>query len=556
MFKQKVIDLLKKEIKDIDIENYLEVPPKEEMGDFAFPCFILSKKFKKSPLKIAEELANKLKENKYIIKIQNIGPYINFFVNRTIFNERILKEVIKKKDKFGSNLQGKNKKALIEHTSTNPNASPHIGRGRNAIIGDSVSRLLIFLGYKVERHYFVNDIGKQVAMLVYGSKGKKPSFKDLLDIYININKKLNKNPKLEKEIFTLLKKLELNDIKVKRDFKKIVDICLKGQMKILKELDINFDSFDYESKYLFNNQTNKIIKELEKKGKVFLDEYNRKILNLEDYNLPLKSPVLVLTRKDQTSLYVVRDIAYTLDKIKKIKSPNLIILGEDHKTYFKQLKIALEILGKKAPEPIFYSYILLNKGKMSTRQGKVVLLEDLMNEAKIKAEKEIKKRHGNTKDIKKRAKNIAFGAIKYSILKVSADKNVNFDINTALSFEGDSAPYIQYSYARSFAILNKVNHTHQKIDFSLITTIEENKLIKHIWNFSNIIDRVFENYQIHLIANYTKDLAQYFNEFYHTCPILSEEENLKNARIYLVKAFKQVLENCLFILGIKPLKKM
>ncbi|RME54367.1 arginine--tRNA ligase [Candidatus Woesearchaeota archaeon] len=553
MYKNLVLKILKKHVKE---DIVLEVPPNPELGDYAFPCFTLARKYKKNPSLIAEELASKIKPTKYIVKIENVGPYVNFFLNKTYIADTIINKILTEKSSFGSSNIGKGKKALIEHTSINPNASPHMGRSRNAIIGDSISRMLRFQGYKTTVHYFVNDIGKQIAMLVLASQGKNLKFEQLLDAYVKLNNKLKSNPELEKQIFDIINKLELGDKKVKNEFRKIVDTCIKGQTNILSELGIKYDKFDYESKYLWDNSTKEIIKKLERTDKVFIDENNRKVLDLKGHNLSMRNPVLVLTRNDGTSLYVVRDMAYTIDKMKKANDVNLIILGEDHKLYFEQLKIALSMLKVKSPVPIYYSYILLKgQGKMSTRKGTLVLLEDVMKEALSKAEKEIIKRHGKVKDLKKRAKIIAYGAIKYSILKVSRDKNVFFDIEEALSFEGDSAPYLQYVYARINSLFKK-GQIKGKIDYSLLTRTEEDKLITLLSQFQESVHKSFTSFNPHIIANYLSDLGRAYNEFYHNCPILTEDEKLKNARLILSKAVMQVLKNGLDLLGIETLDVM
>ena len=206
-FKKEIIEFLRKEAKLENIE--LEVPPNSEMGDFAFPCFALAKEWKKNPVEIAKELSNKFKPTKLVKGAKSIGPYLNFFVNKEKAAQDTIKEVLKQKDKYGSSGIGKGKKILVEHTSINPNASPHVGRARNALIGDSIVRILKFNSYKVETHYFVNDVGKQIAMLVMGAEGKKKvTFEDLLKIYIEFNKKLDENPNLENKVLELLNKLE------------------------------------------------------------------------------------------------------------------------------------------------------------------------------------------------------------------------------------------------------------------------------------------------------------------------------------------------------------
>ncbi|MAG50610.1 arginine--tRNA ligase, partial [archaeon] len=388
-FEKEIINILKKEVKGTIT---LETPQNKEFGDYSFPCFSLAKEYKKNPVEIAKDLVKKLKITKSIKEIKNIGGYVNFFVDKSSNTKNILEEILKKKDKYGMTDIGKNKKALIEHTSINPNASPHVGRARNAIIGDSITRILKFSNYKVEVHYFVNDVGKQIALLVLGCKSKT-KFDNLLKIYIKMNKKLEKDPKLEKKVFELLQKLEKGNKKVKDKFKRTVNICIKGQTKLFSELGINYDYFDYESKYLWSKEVTKILNKLKKTKKVFVDEHKRNVLDQSKFKLAMKSPVLVLTRSDGTSLYPLRDITYNLDKIKKADK-NIVVLGEDHKLYFLQLKAALSLLKIKAPEVIHYSFILLKKGKMSTRKGNLVMLEDFMKECREKAKKEIIKRHG------------------------------------------------------------------------------------------------------------------------------------------------------------------
>ncbi len=549
-FKQEIIDILKKETKQKEIN--LEIPPSPELGDYAFPCFSLAKVFKKNPSKVAEELAKKIQLSNIINKIEVKGPYLNFFVNKEGLSENILKEVIKNKN-YGSLNIGKNKRILVEHTSINPNASPHVGRARNALIGDSIVKILKFQSYNVKTHYFVNDVGKQIAVLVLGAEGKKNiNFDDLLKIYININKKVKENPELEKKVFGLLNKLEKNDKLVKNKFKKIVDICVKGQTKILSELGIKYDKFDYESDYLWSKKTDEILKKLEKTKKLFTDEEGRKVLNQEGFNLAMKSPVLVLTRADGTSLYPLRDLAYHIDKKKR---ENIIILGEDQKLYHQQITAALSLLKIKAPKAVHYSFVLLQEGKMSTRKGNLVLLEDFMKESLDKAKREIKKRHGRVKE--ENAKKIAYGAIKYAILKVSAEKNVTFKWEQALNFEGDSGPYLQYAYARICSILRKYGKKiDENVNFSLLNKEEEIGLIKLLGKFPEVVKNASEQLKPHLVASYLYNLSSQFSLFYNACPVLKADEGLKKTRLVLIESVKRVLENGLGLLGIKVLEKM
>lgn len=551
-YEEEIKKLLKKEINVEDIS--LEKPPKAELGDYSLPCFALSKELKKDPIDVARYLATKIKKSKLIIEIKATGPYLNFFVNNNLLTENTLIKIIKEKKSYGSSNLGKKKKLIIEHTSINPNASPHVGRARNALIGDSLVRIHKFQNYDVETHYFVNDVGKQIAMLVLGSENKKNiKFDDLLRFYVKINKKLEKNKDLEKNVFELLKQLESGDKKVKNRFKKVVDVCIKGQNKIFSELDIKFDFFDYESQYLWSKKTDKTLKSFEKTGRFFFDKDNRFVLDENGFGLGMRVPVLVLTRSDGTSLYPLRDISYALDITKKGK--NIVVLGEDHKLYNEQINAALLILEKKPRKAVYYSFVLLQDEKMSTRRGNIVLLEDFMKEAIKKANKELEKRHKQVNEVM--AKKIAYGAVKYSILKVGPEKNVIFSWKQALNFEGESAPYIQYAYARISSILKKHGKKiNSNINFKLLDKKEEIKLIKEMNIFPEVVKNATKNLRPHLIATYVYELAKEFNEYYHSHNILKEKDDIKKARLLLISCLKQVLENALYLLGIEVLEKM
>jgi len=551
-FREEIIKLIKKEVKDADI--VLEVPPQADMGDYAFPCFSLAKVYKKAPNEIAIDLSKKIKKNKYIAEIKVIGPYINFFINKKALTEETLKKILKEKDKYGSSDIGKNKKIVLEHTSINPNASPHVGRARNALIGDALARILRFQKYNIEVHYFVNDIGKQISMLVLAAKNKKNlKFDDLLKTYIDIAKKVEENPELEKEVLSILYNLENGDKKIISEFKRIVGISVKGQVKIFSELNIKYDVFDYESTYLWSKETDKTLKLLEKTGRFFFDKDNRFVLDEKGFELGMKVPVLVLTRGDGTSLYPLRDIAYALDVAQK--GETIVVLGEDQKLYSEQINAALLLLEKKPRKAVYYSFVLLEEGKMSTRKGNLVLLEDFMSESLKKASEELKARY--KKIDSKAAKIIGYGALKYAILKVSPEKNVIFNWQQALSFEGETAPYMQYAYARISSIIKKYKKPLPKnADVLLLDKKEETELFKKLSAFPQIVEKATVELKPNIIANYAYELAKQFNEFYHIHNILKEEEKIKKARLLLIKCVQQTLKNSLNLLGIDVLDRM
>ena len=506
---------------------------------------------------IADDLKSKLSGLEFIEKIESTNGYLNFFIKKAILFEDVITDILSMKDAYGSSKSGIGKRALVEHTSINPNASPHVGRARNALIGDSIVRLLRFEGYSVDVHYFVNDIGKQIAMLLLGAMDKESvSFEDLLGIYIGINNKAKENPGLEKEVFDLLYRLDNGDEKIRGMFRRLVNICIDGQTAILGELGIKYNTFDYESDYIYSNTTGKLLEEFKKTGKLEEDAEGRLVLNQAEYELPMKAPYLVLTRKDKTSLYPLRDIAYTIDKVKANADVNIIVLGEDQKLYFRQICSALDILGYKSPSSVHYSFVLLSEGKMATRKGNVVLLEDFMKEAVSKASGEMEKRHGRA-DVHT-AKAIGYGAVKYAILRASNDKNVVFDWESALSFEGDSGPYLQYSLARINSIFRNYGRAlPEKVDFSRLQNDHEIALILELANFPVTVKIALKELSPHVIANYVYGLTKKFSIFYHCHSVLNaDNETLKTARLALIAAVRQVILNCFGLLGIEPVEEM
>lgn len=530
--------------------------PCAQVGHLSMPLFGHAKALRRPPFQIAEDLMPIISSLDFIEKVEMTGGYINIFVILDQLYSTIIEDVFHKKESYGSTGTGKNKKILMEHTSINPNASPHVGRARNAMIGDTIVRLLRFQGYDVDVHYFVNDIGKQIAMLLLGTESRESyDFHDLLDIYIEINEAVKENPAIEQEVFALLNLLESGHVETKNRFRDLVNICIKGQTNILKQLGITYDTFDYESEYLFNNRMDEVLEAFKQTGKLEEDEEGRYCLNLSDYGLPLKSPYLVLTRKDKTSLYPLRDISYTIDKMKADVDQNLIVLGEDQKVYHQEVKAALDILGHKAPDAIHYSFVLLKEGKMASRNGTVVLLEDFMEEAYEKAKIEIGKRRDVVND--ETAKSIAYASVKYAILKTSNEKNVTFTWDQALSFEGDSAPYCLYSLARIYSIMEKTDSLSNHKAYNEMVNAEEIELAIEISKMYDMIETAEKTKSPHIVVNYLYDVTRRFSSFYHACSINDASTNqLKSARYDLTMATKQVIENCFQLLGIDIIKKM
>lgn len=556
-YKEYILNIIKKLGIDTN-EVEVEVPPKEEMGDYSLPCFKIKIDNLNSPNEKANYLLNNLEYDKNIISnISVLGPYLNFKVNTDNLGKEVIKEILSSKEKYGSTLEGINKSLLIEHTSINPNASPHIGRSRNSIIGDFLARLYTFNGYNVTREYFINDIGKQISMLLVGVKKgadlNKVTFNDMLKLYIDINEEAKTNPQLEKEVFHYLNLLENGDEIVREEFKKITDLCVEGQKKIFDKMDIHWDNFKHESDFVFENTTNQILSKLKEKNRLKEDENGRLYLDLEGYNIPTKAPVLVLTREDKTSLYPLRDIAYTIYKMEKNKDVNLIVLGEDQKVYMEEISAALDILGYKSPKLISYSFVLLNGDKMATREGKVVLLEDFIEEAKKKLNASFKSR--GTTYSEENLLSLASSCIKYSMLNINRGKNINFNLEDATNFTGNSAIYILYNYARINSILNK--STFELNDNIVLDNALEKLIIKKLYDFKDIVKETVKTSQSVIITKYLNDLCSLFSRYYEEVSILKEENiTIKNSRLLLLNSIKIVIENSCTILGIKTIEKL
>ncbi|MBO5103232.1 MAG: arginine--tRNA ligase [Clostridia bacterium] len=536
------------------ILSMLEVPAQDK-GDIALPCFKLAKEMRLAPNIIAENIAKDITDEN-LQKVEAVAGFVNFFFKPEFLAETLLLNAKITQEEISTNSGMLGKTVLIEHTSINPNASPHIGRARNSLIADSLVRVFKFLGWNTDVHYFVNDVGKQIAMLVYATqKMQSFTFADLLQIYIDINEEAKTNPQIEQEVFVLLNKFENGDKDTIASFNKLVDVCIKGQTEIFNRLNITWDKFDYESKYIHENITNKILEELKKSPKLFEDENGRYVLDQRGEPIGIEEPMLVITRQDKTSLYALRDICYSLDKARSGADRNILVLGEDQKVYFQQIAAAMRLLGAEPAEVVHYSFVLLPDGKMSTRKGTVVLLEDFMSEVVQKANEAIMEKRGIVDQ--EIAKVVGYGALKYSILKSSPEKNVLFDWATALNFNGDSSLYAQYNYARIQSILSKTDLDYSTPNLTLLTTPEEIALIKQLANFETMVYNVYEKLNPSLITNYVFSLTTKFSQFYSTQNILNiEDKQLQSARLYLISKTAEAIKNSLNLLGIDVLNQL
>ena len=555
-------DYLTNLISGLGIEKELieiSVPPKEGMGDYCLPCF----KIKIDNLNNPNEKANYILEHltfdkNIILDAFVVGPYLNFNINKESLGKIVLEKIENLSDKYGSTNEGIGKSLLIEHTSINPNASPHIGRSRNSIIGDFLVHLYKFNGYDIDREYFVNDIGKQIAMLLIAVKKysdiNSVTFDEMLSLYIKINDEAKEDENIEKEVFKYLNELENGNDIVRNEFKSITDICVEGQKKIFDKMDIHWDTFTHESDFVFGHITKTILDKIAEKGRLKEDENGRLYVDLTGYNIPTKTPVLILTREDKTSLYPLRDIAYTMYKMNKNKDVNLIVLGEDQKVYMEQISAVMDILGYSSPKLISYSFVLLNGDKMATREGKVVLLEDFINATIDKLKNSFSER--GTELTNDEYLSLASSCIKYNMLNINRGKNINFNLDDATNFTGNSAIYILYNYVRIKSILNKCD-LNKKYDNIILKTKTEEQIIKKLYDFEDTVKETVKTNESVIITKYLNDLCGLFSKYYEETSILKEENNdLKNSRLLLLDAVRIIIENGTNILGIKTVDKL
>lgn len=528
-----VCAILKCEKDDV---SALTAPPKADLGDCCLPLFTTAKKLRCAPATLATTLAESVWPP-YIARATAMGPYLNLVYDPAWVFEGLACSTKKTEPQH----------FLIEHTSINPNASPHIGRTRNALIGDTLCRMLRSLGHTVETHYYVNDMGKQIALLVHANQGQTPRFEKMLALYVEAHQALKTDPTLEPTLFKLLQQFEAGDHATRHAFRAIVECCLAGQRAILEQLGITFDHFDYESDYLHDPALEKKLQEVEQA--LFIDEDGRQVADLAQLGFQQKEGrFFVLKRGNGTTMYGYRDLAYTMMKLQRTHN-TLAVMGEDHTLYCRQIATFMQAFGLPPQHTIHYAFIRLRSGTMSTREGTVVLVEDLLKEATEKALALIATDKLSTSARHSAAKAIAVGAIRYALLKIQPTSPITFDIDQALSFEGDTGPYIQYTYVRLQAILAKFSTPECPPKSAVSPSIKEVLLLAVQW--PTILQKGCVRSNPALIAQYALDLAKAANRFYHHHPIARAKDSVQQALgLHTCAKVTQLLAQVCHTLGI------
>jgi arginyl-tRNA synthetase len=552
-FKAELVKLLVKEtkLKKEEIVNLISIPPNAKMGDYAFPCFILGK----NPKEKAEKLKESIKLPKSFSKAEVIGPYLNFFVNNATFSENTLSKIYKEKEDYGKQSIGKKKKVVLDFSSPNIAKPFGIGHLRSTVIGNCLYKIYNTLDYTSISVNHLGDWGTQFGKLIvafnkWGKEKelKKEPIKYLLKLYVKFHDEAEKNDKLNDEAREAFKKLEEGNKEYLTIWESFKELSIKEFKRIYEILNVKFDV--YQGEAFYNSTLNETIKSVKKKVKTKISD-GALIIDLEKYKMP---PIL-LKKSNGATTYHTRDIAAAFYRLKKYKPLKLIyVVGSEQKLHFQQLFKALELAGedKNKFKHVDFGLFRFPEGKMSTRKGKVIFLEDVLDKAISLAKKIIENKNPQLKNKETVAKDVGVGAIVFADLSNERTRNIDFNWDRMLSFEGETGPYIQYTHARACSILRKAKKkVSSKINFESINLEEELAVVKLLYQFSEILVRVSETYKPHHLAQYLISLSQAFNEFYHKCPVISEMEQQMNSRLLLVDSVRQVLENGLELLGIK-----
>ena len=563
-FKVAVATCLKEHIEELTLEEItalIEVPPNKDMGDFAFPCFKLAKVFRKAPNMIAAELSEKIEAKGVISNVTPLGGYINFFVNKSQLAETVIKDVLTKKEKYGHSDLGKDKTIVIDFSSPNIAKPFHIGHIRTTVIGNALYKIYDSQGYNTVRINHLGDYGTQFGKLIVAFKlwGNKEAVEanpipELLKLYIQFHDEAEKHPEMEDEARAWFTKLENGDKEAKELWQWFRDESLKEFARVYDLLDIEFDSYNGESFY--SDKMDRVIDIIKDKG-LLQESQGTNIVDLEEYNMP---PALI-TKNDGSTLYMTRDLAAALYRKENYDFEKCIyVVGSQQSLHFQQLFKVLELVGfewAKDMVHVPFGMVALEEGTMSTRKGRVVFLEDVLKQAIEKTKETMLAKNPNALNVDEIAKQVGVGAVVFQELSNSRIKDYTFSWSRTLSFEGETGPYVQYTHARCCAVLRKAEEeVTTDINFELLNDVDSAEVLKVIASFNKTILNAMRKNEPHIITRFVLDLAQAFNKFYHDNSILVEDAELRKARLALVCATRQALENGLKLLGMQAPERM
>lgn len=560
--KNQIVNLLSQNIEVLtseEISQLIEIPPKPEMGDFAFPCFRLAKSYRKAPPMIAQDLKESIGNQAFLSEIKVVGGYLNFYVDKAQYAQQIIDKYTNVTD-YGCSDQGKDKTICIDYSSPNVAKNFHVGHLRTTIIGNSLYKIFSKLGYKVVRINHLGDWGTQFGKLIvaykkWGSREavEEKGIEELMDIYVKFHEEAEKDDSLNDEARAWFLKMEQGDEEALEIWQWFRDISLKEFMRVYNILGMEFDSFAGESFY--RDKTADVIKRLTDDG-LLKESQGAMIVPLDEYDMP---PCIV-AKKDGSSIYATRDLAAILYRKATYNFDRcLYVTGLEQKLHFAQVFKVIELMGNDYAKNLVhipYGLVSLKSGKISSRKGNVIFAEDLLRESINKTTSIIEEKNPDIPDKEEVAKQVGIGAIIFNDLYNQRIKDVIFDWNKLLNFDGETGPYVQYTYARASSVLRKIGEVPDTIDYTLLTDEASIGLLKEIERYPQVIKDAAERYEPSVIARYSIDLAHAFNKFYHECQINVEDETTKYTRTNVVKIARYIIKDALSLLGIQCPEQM
>lgn len=563
-FKEKVIDLIIQEVDSLtrdEIAASIEIPPSYDMGDYAFPVFKLSKIFRKAPNLIAEDLASKFVNSDYFEKIENKGPYLNFFIDKSKLVETVIEEVLSKGDGFGSSKLGEGKTVIVEYSSPNIAKPFHMGHLRTTVIGNALYKIYKFLGFNTIAINHLGDYGTQFGMLIsaykkWGDKEviEEDPINELLKLYVRYNEEAEEKPELKDEARYWFKELENGNQEAYELWSWIREVSLKEFNRVYDMLNIKFDSYAGESFY--SDKMQRVLDELNEKN-LLEESQGAYLVDLEEYGMP---PALI-KKSDGSTLYTTRDIAAAIYRKETYDFyKNIYVVASQQNLHFQQWFKVVELMGYEWAKDcihIPFGMVSLEDGPLSTRRGRVVFLEDVLNKAVESTLEIINERNPDLENKKEVAKQVGIGAVIFQELFNQRIKDYVFSWERTLSFDGETGPYVQYTHARANSLLERGSfNIGDQVDINLLLSEDEIDIIRMIYDFPGVVMNAMEKNEPFFITRQIVELAKGFNKFYHNAQIIVEDEELRKARLLLTYLVKNTIKVGLGLLGIEAPNKM
>lgn len=565
-FKQIIAEQISKtiNINEKELESYIETPKDSKNGDYAFPCFRLAKELRKAPPVIANEIKEKIEPVEEIEKIEVAGGYLNFFINKTTLAEEVLRE-ISKTEQYGKSEIGKEKNIVIDYSAPNIAKPFHIGHLRSTVIGGALYNIYKYLGYNVTGVNHLGDYGTQFGKLIEGYKmwGKeydieKDPINELTKIYIRINEACKNDEQILENCRNNFKKLEEGDPYCVELWKRFRELSLQEFQKVYDLLGSKFDSWNGESFY--SDKMPEVIDILQKTGKL-VESQGAKIIELEDKGI---NTPCIIQKSNGSTTYATRDLAAILYRARTYDFDKaLYVTSYEQVLHFKQVFEVAKLLGldekyTKGLEHVSFGMVLLPEGKMSTREGNIIKLEDLLNEAISRAKEIIEQKNPDLENKKEVAKKVGIGAVIFNDMSASRIKDEIFDWNTILNFQGETGPYIQYTYVRTKSVLEKAGYLPKVEDVKVDNLVDDYSMtiLKLIYNFEDVLVQVTDKNEPSILARYLIDLAKAYSSFYNENKIIVEDKEIQDARVYLTYATSEVLKQGANLLGMQMPEKM